>query len=50
MTNPVSSVTVERNASILPYGANDTLSTSGSNDFLYFGLNVTDNAPSDLPW
>ena len=48
--NAVSLSIVFCNLSISPYGENDTLSTRGWNDFLYFGLKVSDNAPNDLPW
>ena len=47
--NAVSLSIVFCNLSISPYGENDTLSTRGWNDFLYFGLKVSDNAPNDLP-
>ena len=30
--------------------AKETFSTNGENAFLYFGLNVNDSAPNDLPW
>ena len=29
--------------------AKETFSTNGANAFLYFGLNVNDNAPNDFP-
>jgi len=49
ITNAVSSSIVERRDSISPNDAKETFSTNGSNAFLYFGLNVNDNAPSDYP-
>ena len=49
MTNAVSPSIFSRKDSMLPKGENVTLSTSGWKDFLYFGLNVNDNAPIDFP-
>ena len=47
--NAVSSSITERSDSISPKDENDTFSTKGENDFLYFGLNVNDSAPNDFP-
>ena len=48
--NAVSSSITERSESISPNDAKETFSTNGANAFLYFGLNVNDNAPNDFPW
>ena len=47
--NAVSSSITERSESISPNDAKETFSTNGENAFLYFGLNVNDNAPNDFP-
>ena len=50
ITKAVSSSITDFKDSMSPKDAKDTFSTRGANAFLYFGLNVIDNAPNDFPW